>query len=190
MIRTRWYKVFHDLWGNKVRTLLVVASIFIGVLGIGAIVSLYVMLDQDLQYSYELLDAHHAEISSEPFDPDLVHSIRRLPGVRDAEGQRVTNVQVRTGPDEWTPMTLTARADLNEMRMTRLQPDRGDWPPADRQIWIERGSVAVVHADVGDVLDAGGLAGGHVGQPLGSHSFPVGDVPNYVVERPRAADGQ
>ena len=37
MIRPRWRKVFSDLWDNKARTLLVVASISVGVFALGMI---------------------------------------------------------------------------------------------------------------------------------------------------------
>ena len=37
-LRPRWHKVLRDLWGNKVRTILVVLSIAIGVFAIGMII--------------------------------------------------------------------------------------------------------------------------------------------------------
>ena len=117
MTRARWRKVLHDLWGNKVRTLLVVASIFIGVISLGVTLSLYFLMSQDLQYSYDALHAHHAQISAELFEPEFLHSVRRLPGVRDAEGRRIVNVRVKTEPDKWASLQLTAIPDFTGMRI-------------------------------------------------------------------------
>jgi len=39
MLSSRWYKIWHDLWGNKTRTLLIVLSIAVGLFAVGTIVS-------------------------------------------------------------------------------------------------------------------------------------------------------
>jgi ABC-type antimicrobial peptide transport system permease subunit len=52
MLRPRWRKVLHDLWSNKARTLLVIASIAVGVFAIGVITGAYVLLSEDLSASY------------------------------------------------------------------------------------------------------------------------------------------
>ena len=51
VLRPRWSKVFSDLWENKTRTALVVASIAVGVFAIGTIISAYVILGQDINRS-------------------------------------------------------------------------------------------------------------------------------------------
>ena len=40
MMRPRWQKVFSDIWGHKSRSLLVIASITIGLFAVGLIVSM------------------------------------------------------------------------------------------------------------------------------------------------------
>ena len=52
LIRPRWSKVLTDLWDSKTRTLLVVASIAVGVFAIGMITTAYSILSSDINYSY------------------------------------------------------------------------------------------------------------------------------------------
>ena len=40
-IRPRWRKVFSDLWGNRIRTSLVVASIAVGLFAVGMIATIH-----------------------------------------------------------------------------------------------------------------------------------------------------
>ena len=49
LLKPRWSKVFSDLWDDKTRTGLVVASIAVGVFAIGMIISAYVILGDRYQ---------------------------------------------------------------------------------------------------------------------------------------------
>ncbi len=48
-LKPRWSKVFTDLWEDKTRTGLVVASIAVGVFAIGMIINAYVILGTGYQ---------------------------------------------------------------------------------------------------------------------------------------------
>jgi putative ABC transport system permease protein len=52
MLRPRWKKVLSDLWDNKLRTILVVASIAVGVFSVGMIAGAYVIISQDMSSNY------------------------------------------------------------------------------------------------------------------------------------------
>ena len=52
-MRPRWKKIFSDLWGNKLRSFLVVASITIGLFAVGMITSMHVHSDRG--YACQLL---------------------------------------------------------------------------------------------------------------------------------------
>ena len=64
-------KVLADLWSNKTRTLLVVASIAVGVFAIGAIASDYVILSEDISISYASAQPANIEVITDPFDDNL-----------------------------------------------------------------------------------------------------------------------
>ena len=48
-IKPRWSKVLSDLWGDKTRTALVVASIAVGVFAIGTIITTFVIPEPGFQ---------------------------------------------------------------------------------------------------------------------------------------------
>jgi putative ABC transport system permease protein len=60
MIPARWRKVWHDLWGNKIRTLLVVASITVGVFAVGSVSSSFIILLGDMDADYQSVNPHGA----------------------------------------------------------------------------------------------------------------------------------
>jgi putative ABC transport system permease protein len=153
MIRPRWRKVLRDLWDNKVRSLLVVASIFIGVFSVGLTVAMYLMIGEDLNTSWSATRPSNATIYTSPYEPEFLETIRRLPGVGGAEGSRGVSVQLRVGPDRWIPLYLTARPDYGESQIDLLKPQAGVWPPDDQQLVIERASLQWANAEIGDVVE-------------------------------------
>jgi len=150
MNRTRWRKVWHDLWNSKVRTLLVVASIFIGVLNVGTTISMYYMAQDDMQASYEARTPNHAQVWSAPFDTDVINSVRHVPGVAEAEGRRVISAQLLVDGGRWLPLNITAIRDFEDIRLDKLLYQTGVYPPRDKELLIERSSLPFLQADVGE----------------------------------------
>ncbi len=111
----RWRKVFHDFWSNKARSLLVILSIFIGVLSVGITVSLYYLLDQDLAYSYQSINPSHAQLYTSLYQPEQLNSLRRIEGLADIDARRSTEVQLKLPSGEWIALQLTVVPDyLNQ----------------------------------------------------------------------------
>jgi putative ABC transport system permease protein len=81
LLKPRWRKVLADLWEGKMRTLLVVASIAVGVFAIGSIVTTSVILGDDLNLSYALIHPANIEMVTTPFEEDFLRSVERVPGV-------------------------------------------------------------------------------------------------------------
>ena len=52
MIRPRWQKVIADLWGNRTRSILVVASIAVGLFALGVMATIYAVSLDDMQRGY------------------------------------------------------------------------------------------------------------------------------------------
>src|SRR5512143_836634 len=125
MLKPRWYKVFNDLRGNKTRTALIVISIAVGLFAIGMTASAQVILSEELAKGYAAINPSSGTIRTvEPFDEDFVRSIRRMPGVADADGR--TNLMVRfqvksdgaatTQETRWRDLLLFAVPDYDAMR--------------------------------------------------------------------------
>ena len=78
MIRPRWHKVISDLWDNKMRTLLVVASIAVGVFSIGMIAGTYEIISHDMGASYASANPANIDLHTDDFGDVLLDSIKNL----------------------------------------------------------------------------------------------------------------
>src|SRR6266508_4609430 len=152
MLSPRWRKLLHDLWSNKTRTILVVLSIAVGVFAVGMIAGSRVMLQRDLAAAYTDSRPYNATLFTSWFDDDLVQVVRHMPGVQEAEGRHTIGARLKIGSDEWRPIQLIAVPDYHDIRVNRLRPISGAWPPAERELLLERGSLGSVNARVGDSI--------------------------------------
>ncbi|KAA3659862.1 MAG: ABC transporter permease, partial [Chloroflexi bacterium] len=150
--RPRWRKVLRDLWGNKIRTFLVVLSIAVGVFAIGMINGTQTLLDEDLSQAYSATDPASAQLFVSGFDAELMNTVRRIDGVGEADARRTFDVQVQVGPDEWRTMNIIVFSDAEDVRTHLVDPWEGEWPPPDRGIVIERASLPYTNAEIGDML--------------------------------------
>jgi len=101
LLKPRWSKVFTDLWDDKTRTWLVIASIAVGVFAIGMIITTFVILGEDVNRSYASVNPPNIEVWTDPFDKDFVHFIEKIPGVENVEGRRIMPIRVKSGNQEW-----------------------------------------------------------------------------------------
>lgn len=153
MIRPRWRKVLSDLWDNKLRTLLVVASIAVGVFSIGMIAGAYKIISNDMGASYASANPANIDMRTDGFDQNLLDSIQNLNGVKATEGRRIFAVRTRLSGGEWTNLDLVAINDFNDTHINLLLPLQGSPIPADKQVVLENKALNDLPVKVGDSLD-------------------------------------
>jgi putative ABC transport system permease protein len=159
MNRARWRKVLSDLWSNKIRSLLVIASIAIGLFALGLIAAGYVVLSEDMEASYRSTHPPNLVLLTDPFDDELVSTVERTSGVQAAEGGRTVYVRLNagenpvTGEDEWISLNLRVIADFDNQQIGLLSPLWGDYPPGDREIVLDINKLSDSKAEVGDFLE-------------------------------------
>ncbi len=153
MFRPRWRKVLADLWGNKTRTLLVVASIAVGVFAIGVITGTYVMLKEDLNLSYSSSNPANISLMTTPLNDDVVDIVRRMDEVADAEAFTTASLRLQTGLESWKTLKLYAFPDYEERTIHRLLSPVGATVPSDHEIILEHKTLASLNAAIGDTLD-------------------------------------
>ena len=78
MIRPRWQKVIADLWGNRTRSLLVVASIAVGLFALGVIATIYTVSLADMRRGYAATNPSNITIQSTLFSQGMVDHIATL----------------------------------------------------------------------------------------------------------------
>jgi putative ABC transport system permease protein len=153
MFRPRWKKVLTDIWGHKFRSILVIASITIGLFAIGLIISMDIILSEDMKAGYMAVNPANIRILTTPFDDDLVNTIRKIDGVAQAEGVRTMTLRYQKPNGEWAPIDIKAIPHIENTDINRVQREEGTWPPQDRQIAIEGYKFGEdLNATVGDTI--------------------------------------
>ena len=152
IVRPRWSKVLADLWDNKTRTLLVVASIAVGAFAIGTIANAYVILSEDVDASYAAVNPPNIKIRTEPFGDDLLGSVKRIPGVADAEGRHHLTVSVILDGELRDTLGLIAIKDFAESKIALLEPREGRPIPGENELLIGLDALNDPGYRVGDVL--------------------------------------
>ena len=153
MLRPRWYKVLHDLFGNKTRTLLIVLSMAVGLFAIGIILSARSILSEGLRRSFAAIQPSSGTVRTiQLFDEDFLQSVRSMPDVQEADARRSISARVEVAPGEWKNITLFVIADYDDIRVNKVSSESGAWPPPEREILIERAALAVVDGEVGESL--------------------------------------
>jgi putative ABC transport system permease protein len=153
MVGSRWYKILNDLWSNKMRTVLIVLSIAVGLFAVGTIVSAQTILSTEMDKSYAAINPSSGTVRTlELFDEDFVRSVRAMREVQDADARRTINARIQIGPSEWENLIIFAIEDYDNMRVNKVWPHSGAWPPPEREILVERAAIDLLNAQVGDVV--------------------------------------
>jgi putative ABC transport system permease protein len=111
---------------DKARTLLVVASIAVGVFSIGMIAGAYEIISNDMGASYASAVQANIDMRITPFNQNLLESLHTIEGVKDAEGRGLFAVRTRVPDREWTNLDLVAINDFKDVHINLLLPLQGN----------------------------------------------------------------
>ena len=161
---TLWRKAIRDFWQERARTILVVLAIALGISAFAAVLSSYAILTRELDQGYLATNPASAVLRVDSIDNDLVKAILQNPEVSDAEPRRTISGQMKAGPVQWRNLVLFVVEDYGNIRVSKLVPERGAWPPATGEMLIERDAFQVAKAHIGDAVTVKTANG--VEQPL------------------------
>jgi putative ABC transport system permease protein len=153
----RWSKVVRDLGEHPVRCVLAVLAMTAGAFGVATIVTSSTILTRELKTTFEGTTPASAVLAVERLDAPTLAAVRAMPDVADAEVRPAVSARIRLANGDARSMTLFL-VDGNRIdRITSsecagkaiadclaaLQPD---------EILVERASMPVAHAAIGDRL--------------------------------------
>jgi putative ABC transport system permease protein len=147
-----WSKIVRDLWNNKTRTIIVVISIAVGVFAVGMMATSQIILTRNMNDTFLAINPSSARLDTDPFDEDLLDAVRRLDEIQAAEGRYRLNVRVQLKDGAWRNLQLYAIPDYDDMRINKVVPDSGAWPPPRNAMLIERAAMGMLGAQEGDRL--------------------------------------
>src|SRR5215213_8103041 len=149
---TIWKKAIRDFWQERARTTLVVLAIALGISAFSAVLSSYAILTRELDRGYLETNPASAVLRVDSIDKDLVKAILQNPEVSDAEPRRTIGGQIKAGPVQWRNLILFVVEDYGNIRVSKLVPESGAWPPATGEILIERDAFQVAKINIGDAV--------------------------------------
>lgn len=147
---TPWQKAIRDFWTERARTTLVVLAIALGISAFDSVLSSYAILTRELDRGYLDTNPASAVLRVDRIDDELIAAIRQNPDVSDAEARRIVGGQIKAGPVQWRNLVLFVVKDYGDIRVSKLEPEEGAWPPATGEILIERDALQVAKAKIGD----------------------------------------
>ncbi|HKY42830.1 MAG TPA: FtsX-like permease family protein [Pyrinomonadaceae bacterium] len=149
---TIWRKAIRDFWHERARTVLVVLAIALGISAFAAVMSSYAILTRELDRGYLGTNPASAVMRLDSIDDETIKAILQNPEVSDAEPRRTIRGQIKAGPVQWRNLILFVVHDYGNIRVSKLVPEEGAWPPATGEILIERDAFQVAEANIGDAV--------------------------------------
>ena len=149
---TVWRKAIRDFWYERARTALVVLAIALGISAFASVMSSYAILTRELDRGYLATNPASAVIRVDQIDEGTVKAILQNPEVSDAEPRRTIRGQIKAGPVQWRNLVLFVVHDYGNIRISKLVPEKGAWPPATGEILIERDAFQVAQVNIGDAV--------------------------------------
>lgn len=151
-MNTLWRKAIRDFWSERARTTLVVLAIALGISAFASVLSSYAILTRELDRGYLATNPASVVFRVDRVDDELVNAILQNPDVSDAEPRRTVSGQIKAGPVQWRNLVLFVVKDYGDIRVSKLEPEAGAWPPATGEILIERDAFQVAKAKIGDTV--------------------------------------
>ncbi len=148
-----WYKVWSDLWDNKVRTILAILSITAGVFAIGATFGMSDQLLKGMDAAHQAsIPAHFTMYFSENIAESLVDDLKNIKGIEDIVLGNQINIQYKIKlEDQWNTAWLYMRKDYSTQKYDLFPLREGNWPQQNL-IGIERLSSQHFKLGIGDTV--------------------------------------
>jgi putative ABC transport system permease protein len=156
MRRTRMFdscgkKILRDAWLHKSRTLLVVTAVAMGMIGAGALLDTWALVQRVTVQTYLASHPVSATIRVDSFDDALLAQVRATPDVAAARARRVVGAHVQSNGVQLNA-ELFALQDWHAQDVGALKTERGTWPPRDGEIVIENSAVDFSGASLNETM--------------------------------------
>lgn len=155
MIGPRWHKVLRDLWSNKVRTLLVVLTIGVGVFAVGFVSNSFPVVLSDMNADYLSTNPHGGIIYTQSFNQDFLDSLKKVDGVGEVEGRNAISGNLLAADGRKIPLAIHGIPPLDQVHIDILRPiEPSPVPPLEKgDIYIDPVLQTVVPLEVGQSID-------------------------------------
>ncbi|MEM8861748.1 MAG: hypothetical protein AAGD96_25780, partial [Chloroflexota bacterium] len=183
-VSLRWRKALRDLSFDRLRTLLVMLSIGIGVTVFGMIMITTMVIPVVANESYAAIQPASGILTiNGGFDEDLGDSIARLPNGSHAAGRRAAVVRVKKADGDWADLNLLILSNLDSMSINPIdivESEAGIWPPPARELALERNSILFTGLNLGDQVTIEAPNGRLLTMPISGLAYDPSRPPSQV----------
>jgi len=152
MLKTRWFKILNDVWGNKTRSLLVVLSIAVGVGVVGIINNARYMIEDDLYTQYGAGNPASVSLYLSPFQDDVLDEIQAVDEVESVEARRLVEASMLREGQPAQDMVLTVVPEIEDIEVNQLTFIEGDDRLRYAEIILEGQTAKELDKQVGDLV--------------------------------------
>lgn len=149
----RWKKVIRDLWINRGRSLLVIAAVTVGMIGVSIVLCAYAILVRELDANYQRTNPAAAVIVTDSVEHSLLQSISQRPEIEQIEARGRFRARIKIGENEWKTIFLYVADDFSSIKLNAFTSEAGCWPPSPGEILIERAAFRVIGKKIGDTVE-------------------------------------
>jgi putative ABC transport system permease protein len=151
MLDPRWRKVLRDLWLHRSRSLLVISAVAVGLIGAGAILNTWALVQRATVLGYHATLPVSATLTVDRVDQALIAQVLAVPEIAAVRARRSVSAAVQTNA-AWQRAVFYSIDDFENPGIARLQPDLGAWPPRDGGLVMERSSLEFSGAAMGEAV--------------------------------------
>jgi putative ABC transport system permease protein len=145
-------KAIKDVTRRKLRALLTILGIAIGVMGLSAINIASSQVKGSLQYSLDTSAQPDIAFATSPTAAELSQLLQQQPNVRLAEAETFVSARWRV-PTGHFPLQLTGLSDFTHLQFNTFQVSAGHLPNAPDQIALESSDQMVAQVAVGSQIE-------------------------------------
>ena len=151
-MKTRYIKVVSDLRSDYTKNLMLVVAIAIGIFGIGSVLGGYSVIKREMTANYMGTIPASATIEiEEDISKQLIDSVKKIPGIKDAERHATLVARMRVG-EKWYPLLLFIIDDFKDKRTNKVRYITGETVPPAGSMLVERTAFVVMQAKEGDEI--------------------------------------
>jgi putative ABC transport system permease protein len=148
----RWNKIFHDIWDNKSRSLLVIFTLAIGIAAVGMINNAARMIKRDMFGEFAGTHPSSISLSISPFPKELASSVTASREVELAEARRTVSAFTQDSKAVRHNLRMVAVPDFKNIQIDRVTVESGANEPGLRDILLERSTAQGLGLSIGDML--------------------------------------
>ena len=152
MLKTRWFKILNDVWGNKTRSLLVILSIAVGVGVVGIINNARYMIEDELYSQYAAGNPASVSLYTSPFQEDLIDKVETADEVDSVEARRLVQASILRADQPSSEVVLVVVPDFTRTQVNQPSILEGQETLGESEIVLERQTADALDLQVGDLV--------------------------------------